>query len=99
VIYPPVWLLGAVVAVACRGWDHRDKWIGLAGPVILLLAGTGAGVALGSSQDRFGQYLHEAWVYLNVLSRIGAVAGTWYLVWRLTHARRVPKVPPWNRPH
>jgi len=97
-VYPPVWLIGACLAVASRVWDYRDKWVGIAGPVLLLLAGTGAGVALGTSYRHLGDYLHEAWIYLNVLSRIAAVAGTSFLLWRLTHERRVPEVPPWNRP-
>ena len=32
VIFPPIWLLGAVVALASKVWDYRDKWVGLAGP-------------------------------------------------------------------
>jgi hypothetical protein len=97
VIYPPVWLLGAGLALAAREWDYRDKWAGIGGPVVLLILGTSLGVALGSSHHQLGGYLHEVWVYLNILSRICAVAGTWYLGWRLTHARPVPDVPPWNR--
>lgn len=98
VIYPPVWLLGAGLALACRDWDYRDKWAGIGGPVVLLVVGTCAGVALGSSHHQLSGYLHEVWVYLNILSRICAAGGTWYLGWRLTHARPVPNVPPWNRP-
>jgi hypothetical protein len=97
--YPPIWLLGAIFTLAARVWDYRDKWIGLAGPVLLLVVGTAVGVALGGQYTTFGPYAHESWVYADILSRVGAVAGTGYLVWRLTHARRVPTVPPWNRPH
>jgi hypothetical protein len=98
VVFPPVWLVGAGVAMASKAWDYRDKWAGIAGPVVLLIIGTSLGVALGSSHHQLGGYLHEVWVYLNVLSRLCAVAGTWYLYWRLTHARPAPDVPPWNRP-
>ena len=98
VIFPPVWLLGAGVAVPSREWDYRDKWAGLVGPVVLLVIGTTVGLALGHPHHQLGAYLHEAWVYLNILSRLCAVAGTWYLCWRLTHARQAPDVPPWNRP-
>jgi hypothetical protein len=98
VVFPPVWIVGAAVAAASKVWDYRDKWAGIAGPVVLLIVGTSLGVALGSSHHELGGYLHEVWIYLDVLSRLCAVAGAWYLYWRLTHARPVPDVPPWNRP-
>jgi len=98
-LYPPVWLLGALGALIARGWNYRDRWIGLAGPVLLLVLGTAAGVMLGPSHARASGYVHEAWLYADILSRVGAVAGTWYLAWRLGHPWRVPDVPPWNKPH
>jgi hypothetical protein len=97
--FPPIWLLGVVPALASRAWDYRDKWVGLAGPVLILVVGTALGVTLGTRYDSFGPYVHEGWVYADILSRVGALAGTGYLVWRLTHARRVATVPPWNKPH
>jgi hypothetical protein len=97
--YPPVWLLGALFTLASHAWDYRDKWIGLAIPVLILVVGTAFGVTFGARYDDFGGYVHEGWMYADVLSRIGAVAGTAYLGWRLTHARRAPTVPPWNKPH
>lgn len=97
--YPPVWLLGAVVTLASKVWDYRDRWIGLAGPVLLLVVGTSAGVSLGNAHGSFGSYVHEGWIYADVLSRVGAVLGTYYLVWRAGHARPAPSVPPWNKPH
>jgi hypothetical protein len=98
VIYPPVWLLGACLALASKVWDYRDKWAGLVGPVVIMIIGTATCLALGTSQSGFGPYLHQTWVYLNIWSRVGAVAGTWYLVWRLAHDRETPDVPPWSRP-
>jgi hypothetical protein len=98
-IYPPVWILGAGVALASRLWDYRDKWIGLAGPVLLLVIGTALGVSMGHSQATFVAYVHEGWIYADVISRIAAVLGTSYLLWRVVHGRRAPAVPPWNRPH
>jgi hypothetical protein len=98
VIYPPVWLLGACLAVASKVWDYRDKWAGLAGALAIMIIGTATCLALGSGQSGFGSYLHAAWVYLNIWSRVGAAAGTWYLVWRLAHQRETPDVPPWARP-
>lgn len=97
--YPPVWLLGAVVALASRVWDYRDKWVGLAGPVLLLVVGTVAGVSLGHRHAALRSYVHEGWIYIDVLSRVGALLGAGYLVWRVSHARSAPQAPPWNRPH
>lgn len=97
--FPPVWLLGVLPALASRAWDYRDKWIGLAGPVLILVVGTALGVTLGSRYDSFGPYVREGWLYADILSRVGAAAGAAYLAWRLTHARRVPTVPPWNKAH
>jgi hypothetical protein len=97
-IYPPVWLLGACIALASKVWDYRDKWAGLGGALAVMIIGTAACLALGTSPSGFGSYLHETWVYLNIWSRVGAVAGTWYLVWRLAHERPTSDVPPWSRP-
>jgi hypothetical protein len=99
VLYPPVWLLGAVGVLIARGWNYRDRWIGLAGPVLVLVLITVVGVMLGPSHARASGYVHEAWLYADILSRVGAVAGAWYLSWRLGHPWRVPEVPPWNKPH
>jgi hypothetical protein len=97
--YPPVWVLGAGVAAASRIWDYRDKWVGLAGPVVLLVVGTVAGVSLGSKHLTFSSYWHEGWVYADILSRVGAALGAIFLAWRVGRGRREPPVPPWNRPH
>jgi hypothetical protein len=96
-VYPPVWLLGVIVALTSRVWDYRDKWIGLACPVLLLIVGTVAGISLGASQPSMGRYVHEGWVYADVLSRVAAVLGTAYLAWRLRRGRRPPPIPPWNK--
>jgi hypothetical protein len=97
--YPPIWLLGVPFALASRAWDYRDRWIGLAVPVLVLVVGTAFGIMLGDRYATFGGYVHEAWVYADIFSRVGAVAGAGYLIWRLRHAWRVPTVPPWNKPH
>jgi hypothetical protein len=98
-IYPPVWLLGAAVALLSKQWDFRDRWIGLAGPVLLVIAGTGFLVGLGGSHSSISPYLHEAWTSAVWLSRAGAVFGAGYLTWRVQRGPRQPPVPPWNRPH
>ncbi len=97
-IYPPVWLLGALVALASRLWDYRDKWAGLAVPVLLTVIGTAAGVAVGGRAS-FGHGMHEAWVFAVDISRATAVLSAVYLGWRAAHGRRPPAVPPWDKPH
>lgn len=100
-VYPPVWLLGAIFAlVANKVWDYRDRWVGLAGPVLLLVVGTVAGVSLsGASHSSMASFVHEAWVYADVLSRVAAVIGATYLAVRLRRGKREPPVPPWHKPH
>jgi hypothetical protein len=98
-IYPPVWILGAIWSFASRKWDYRDRWIALALPVVLVVVGTSLGVSLGHRHASLSSYVHEGWVYADILSRILAVLGAYYLVWRVDHPRRIPIVPPWNRPH
>jgi hypothetical protein len=98
VIFPPVWLLGAAVTLGSRQWDHRDKWLGLAGPVLITIFGTVAGVA-ASGDNGVGHSVHEGWVAADIVSRLAAALGAAYLAWRSEHSRRKPEVPPWNRPH
>jgi hypothetical protein len=80
-------------------WDYRDKWLGVATPVLLLVVGTALAVTLGNHYPTMGGYVHEGWVYADVLSRIVAFIGACYLLWRLVHGKPRPVVPPWNRPH
>jgi hypothetical protein len=98
-VYPPVWIAGALLTFAARTWDYRDRWIALALPVLLVVVGAAAGISLGSRHAPIGVYVHEGWVYADILSRILAVLSAYYLVWRVDHPRRIPVVPPWNRPH
>ena len=96
--YPPVWLLGAAFALASRLWDYRDKWVGLAVPLLVTVIGAAFGVTRGGHVS-VGQGVHEGWVYAVVISRIAAALGASFLTWRTLHGRRQPPVPPWNRPH
>ena len=96
VIYPPVWLLGAIVALTSRAWHYRDKWLGLAGPLVLTVIGTAVGVAAGGRS--IGHDMHEGWMFAVVISRIAAALSATYLAWRTVHTRRAPPVPPWNKP-
>ncbi len=96
-IFPPIWLLGVVVALLSRLWDFRDKWLGLAGPPLLMIAGTIVVVAVGGKHGSIGAYAHEAWVAADYLSRIVAVASAVFLGLRARPERRQPPVPPWDR--
>jgi len=98
-IFPPVWLLGAVVALASRLWDLLDKWLGLAGPVVLTVISLAVGVAAAGSRGGLGMHMHEAWVFADVTSRLTALLGAGYLTWRSARGRRPPASPPWNKPH
>jgi hypothetical protein len=97
-IFPPVWLLGALVALASRLWDYRDKWVGLALPVLLTLIGAAAGFAVGGRVS-FGHGMHEGWAFAVDISRAMAVLCAFYLGWRASAGRRPPTVPPWDKPH
>ncbi|MGO9500318.1 MAG: hypothetical protein ACLPUO_01735 [Streptosporangiaceae bacterium] len=98
-IFPPVWLFGVLVALLSKAWDFRDKWIGLAGPVILVIVGAWLAVTVGGKHGSIGAYAYEAWVVAGYLSRVAALLGAVYLGWRLHRGPREPAVPPWNRHH
>jgi hypothetical protein len=97
-IYPPVWLLGVVVALPSRVWDGRDKWLGLTLPVLVTIIAAWLGVTIGGHAS-LGHSLHEGWVFGVAGSRVAAVLSASYLCRRSVHERRPPAVPPWNRPH
>jgi hypothetical protein len=98
-IFPPVWLLGAVVALASRLWDLLDKWLGLAGPLLLTVISLAVGIAVAGSRGSLGMHVHEAWVFADLTSRVTALLGAGYLAWRSAHGRRPPATPPWSKPH
>jgi hypothetical protein len=96
--YPPVWLLGAVLAMPSRVWDLRDKWFGLAGPVLLVALGTTAVLMLGGQRSSFGSYLFDAWLGAGRISRAASLLGAGYLLWALIRGQREPRRPPWAVP-
>jgi hypothetical protein len=96
-IFPPLWLLGALIALPSRAWDFRDKWTGLGGPVGLVVVGTWIIATLNSRHHTVASYLHQVWASGGYLSRIAAVLGAVYLGWRLQRGRR-ELMPPWLRP-
>jgi hypothetical protein len=97
-IYPPVWLLGAALALGSKLWDYRDKWLGLGAPLLLTVVGPAVAVSVLAGKYTLGHDVHLGWVYADVLSRVSAFLGASYLVWRSVHGRRPPTVPPWNKP-
>jgi hypothetical protein len=97
-IFPPVWFLGAVVALASGLWDYRDKWTALALPILLTVMATAVGIAVGSRVS-FGHGMHVAWVFAVGFSRATAVLSACYLGWRAGRGPRPAARPPWDRPH
>ena len=97
-IFPPIWLLGAGFAMPSKAWDLRDKWIGLVTPILLVLAGSALVVVLGGEHHSLAAYAFEAWLSVGRISRIVAVLGASYLLWRLWRGPRNPRQPPWNTP-
>jgi len=98
-VYPPVWLLGALLALPSRKWVINDKFIGITLPVVLVIVGTVLILVLGGQHDTMTSYAYEAWLGAGRLSRGLTLAGAIYLLWSLQRGRRKPKPPPWNVPH
>jgi hypothetical protein len=98
-IYPPIWVIGAIVALCSRKWDHRDKWLGLALPVFLAVFGAMLVVVLGGDRQSIGQYAMEFWVAASRLSRLAAVLGAGYLLSRAIkyQGKRIRRQPPWTQ--
>jgi hypothetical protein len=98
VVFPPVWLLGAGLVLLSSAWDLRGKWVGLAIPIVLVIAGTVLVVIVGGERHTLDSYALEVWLSVGRLSRVAAVFSSGYLVWRLHRGPRVPRQPPWNTP-
>ena len=97
-IYPPVWLAGALVALPSRLWDIRDKWFGIVAPAIITIVGS-VGLAIGGTHQTAGAYVHSVLTIGGYLLRAGAVIGASYLAWRAHCGQRAPAQPPWRRGH
>jgi hypothetical protein len=97
-IFPPFWLIGVFIALLSRLWAPLDKLIGLAGPALLAVIGTGVGMAMGATKHSPADYFKEALALSTDLLRVGAVLGAIYLAWRVTKGRRQESTPPWMRP-
>jgi hypothetical protein len=96
-VYPPVWLLGTALALASKVWDIRDKWLGLAIPLFVVIVGMGADISLSGTQRGLGGYFREAWIFGGHLCRIVAVLGAVYLAWRSQQPRRQQSAEPWKK--
>jgi hypothetical protein len=96
-VYPPVWLLGAAIALASRAWDARDKWLGLAIPLFAVVVGMAADVSLSGAQHSAGAYFREAWIFGSHLGRLLALLGAVYLVWRTQQPPRRQLKEPWKK--
>jgi hypothetical protein len=97
--YPPIWLVGAALALPSKKWDMRDKFLGITLPVFLLIIGIVLILVLGGQRATLSDYAYEAWLGAGRLSRVLAASGAIYLAWGLHRGRRQPKQPPWNVPH
>jgi hypothetical protein len=98
-IIPWLWLPGALVALASRVWDARDKWLALLGtPVFLFVGLLAAGVLVGGRHGFFGEFIHAFDAYREYLLRAGAALSAVYLAWRIRRGPRMRSLPPWQRP-
>jgi hypothetical protein len=97
-IFPPIWFIGALITAGSKKWDLRDKWLGLALPVLAVLFGATMTIVLGGQHSSLGAYAFEGWLAAGRLSRIAAVLGAAYLLWRLHRGLRGPRRPPWSPP-
>ena len=94
-----VWLTGAAIAASSRLWDLRDKWVGLVGPIAVVIIGTSVALTLGGTRSSMAGYVHEMLAESLYMIKLGSLAGAGYLVWRIYQGRRIPRVPPWQRRH
>jgi hypothetical protein len=92
-----IWLIGAATAVSSRLWTLPDKWIGLVGPVALVVIGTATLLSFGGTRSTGRLYVHEALADSMVLIKIGSLVGAAFLAWRIFQGHRAPAVPSWRR--
>jgi len=97
ILWFPFWPIGAIVALFSRLWDVKDKSLAIAGPLLVVLAGSVLGaLIIGGSGTVVVVYFHAVRVDFNILVRVGCVLTAAYLAWRVTRGPR-PKVVPWQR--
>jgi hypothetical protein len=92
-----IWLVGVAIAVPLKFWSPWDKFLSLAGPVVLVIVGTPIDVAIGGTRQTAAAYGHEVLAEAADLFKVGALLGALYLAWRIQRGRRAPTVPSWAR--
>jgi hypothetical protein len=103
-IYPfPLWLVGFLIWLVASGvttmsavWSLPEKWIGIVGPIALVIIGTATLISLGGTLATFPDYVHEALADSVWLIKVGGVLGGVFLGWRLNRGH-APAAPPWLR--
>jgi hypothetical protein len=86
----PLWLIGALIGVTSRVWSRADKFTGIAGPLIVTVAGVGVIGALNKNPSipvDLHAYVAAAHADASLLMRIGAALGAAYLAARLAGGR------------
>ena len=94
-----LWVAGILAALPSKLWAPKDKWLGLAVPVVAAVAGTAVALAGGGQHNSIGPYAHEVAMTGPPLLRIAVALGAIYLAWRVRRGPRSPAGRPWNRPH
>jgi hypothetical protein len=92
-----IWLLGVAVAIPLKLWGPLDKLLSLAGPLVLVIAGTAIAVSSGGARHNAAAYGHEALAAAADLFKTATLLGALYLAWRIQRGRRAPAEPPWAR--
>jgi hypothetical protein len=92
-----IWLVGVAIAVPLKFWSPVDKFLSLAGPVVLVIVGTPIAVSIDGARQTAAAYGHEALAEAADLFKVGALLGALYLAWRIQRGRRAPVVPSWAR--
>jgi hypothetical protein len=93
----PFWLIGGIIALKSRRWDARDKWMALAGPLLVTFAVLLIR-AVTSQGNFFSPFYHAAGNDGVPSIRAGCVLCAGYLLWRLRRGPRLRTLPPWQRP-
>jgi len=93
----PFWLIGGIIALKSWRWDARDKWMALAGPLLVTFAVLLIR-AVTSQGNFFSAFYHAAGNDGVPSIRAGCVLCAGYLIWRLRRGPRLRTLPPWQRP-